>query len=409
MRLAYLVGTYPAVSHTFIAREVEELRGRGVDVYTFSVRRPGADQLLDDADRRRAAETPSIQPPDWTALLLAHARALSRSPGRWLATLRLAVSLSPGGARATLWQAFYFVEAILVWDWCRQRRVGHLHAHFADSGCWIAMLAAAFGGETLGFSFTMHGPTEFDDVHAYRLTEKVQRAAFVICISDFCRSQLMKLSPPSEWRKLRIVHCGLDLDRYRPPAPDLVRDGVGGSGALRILCVGRLVAAKGQHLLIDAVARLRADGLDATLELVGDGPERAALQRAVATHGLATSVTLHGSLPPADVRAQLARCQVFCLPSFSEGVPVVLMEAMAMERPVIATWVMGVPELVHDERDGLLVAPGEVRQLTTALRRLAGDPALRGRLGRAGRVTVAAGYALSAEVDQLLASFAEVA
>jgi colanic acid/amylovoran biosynthesis glycosyltransferase len=406
MRLAYLVGTYPAVSHTFIAREVDELRRRGVDVHTFSVRRPPPSQLLSEDDRARAVETPTIQPPDWRALAAAHVRALCEAPGQWLRTLRLAISLSPGGARATLWQVFYFIEAILVWDWCRRRRIGHLHAHFADSGCWIAMFAAAFGGERLSFSFTMHGPTEFDDVRSYRLAEKVQRAAFVICISDFCRSQLMKLSPPSQWDKLRIVHCGLDLDVYASGLSSVSETTP--SDPLRILCVGRLVPAKGQRIALGAVARLRADGVGARLELVGDGPERAALTRAVAEAGLADHVTLHGAQTPGEVRAQLERCHVFCLPSFAEGVPVVLMEAMAMERPVVTTRIMGVPELVHDEHDGLLVAPGEVDELAAALRRLT-DPGLRRRLGQAGRATVAAGFALPAQVELLLSSFAEVA
>ena len=411
MRLAYLVGTYPAVSHTFIAREVDGLRRRGAEVQTFSVRRPGPDQLLSEEDRRRAAETPSIQPPDWPGLVRAHGRALRRAPAAWCRALRLAVRLSPGGARATLWQVFYFAEAIVVWDWCRQRRIGHLHAHFADSGSWIAMLAAAYGGTSLTFSFTMHGPTEFDDVTRYRLAEKVERAQLVVCISNFCRSQLMKVSSPASWPKLHIAHCGVDTLTYRPPEPSAGGDHpiAGGDATLRVLCVGRLVAAMGQHLLIAAVARLRSRGLSVTVEMVGDGVQRDALTLAARQAGVAERLEFLGALSADSVRDRLARCDVFCLPSLAEGVPVVLMEAMAMEVPVLTTRIMGIPELVEDGRSGLLVTPGQVEELADGLERLGRDPDLRRRLGVAGRQKVCADFNLEREVDRLAVLFAAVA
>jgi colanic acid/amylovoran biosynthesis glycosyltransferase len=217
MRIAYLVGTYPAVSHTFISREVAGLRLLGVDVHTFSVRPPSVDQLLTGEARRSADQTPTIQPADPRAVLQSHLRAAARAPVRYVQTLWLALRLSPGGARAITWHLFYFAEGILLWDWLRRRGIKHVHVHFANAATSIAMLYAHFGqrdGAT--WSFTMHGPTEFDNVDSYLLAEKVQRARFVVCISDFARSQLMKLTKPGQWAKLLVVRCGVDPERFRP-------------------------------------------------------------------------------------------------------------------------------------------------------------------------------------------------
>ena len=215
-RVAYLVSAFPAVSHTFIARELDALRARGVDVVTMSIRKTPADQLLSAADRRSADETFSVFPLHKTRFVAAHLRAATTRPGRYLATLRLALGMSAGGVRANLWQLFYFAESILVWSECRRRGVRHIHVHFANVASAVALLAAEFGQQD-GFrwSFTMHGYTEFDEVRRYALAEKVRRAAFVACISDFCRSQLLKLVEPDRWDKLVVVRCGLDAIEVR--------------------------------------------------------------------------------------------------------------------------------------------------------------------------------------------------
>jgi glycosyltransferase involved in cell wall biosynthesis len=399
MRIGYLVGTYPAVSHTFIAREVEGLRGEGFEVDTFSLHRP--DELLTDHDRRLAAETRYVQPPSTPALAAAHLRALVRHPVRWVRTLALALRMSPGGVRANLWHLFYFGEAILVWSWCREAGVRHLHAHFANAATMVVLLAARFG--ELTWSFTMHGPTEFDDVTRFRVPEKVRSAAFVACISDYARSQLMKLVEEPHWDKLRIVHCGVDPASFVP-----VRRTDRGA-ALRVLCVGRLVADKGQELLLRAIAQLRVGGTDVRLDLVGDGAQRATLEELAAGLGVAGAVAFRGSVGQDRIRELYAEADVFCLPSFAEGVPVVLMEAMATELPVVTTRITGVPELVADGETGLLVAPGRVDALVAALGRLAADPGLRAQLGHAGREKVLADYTLAGQVRDLGALYREYA
>src|SRR4051794_24147844 len=193
MRIAYLVGEYPRVSHAFIRREVDGLRERGVSVMTAAIRPAPPGELLNDDDRRAAAETWTVLPPHWVDLVSAHVRAAFRRPLRYVSTLGVALRLSGGGARDNLWHVFYFLEAIVLLDRLRREGVDHVHAHFANVATAVALLAAHMAGDGCSWSFTMHGPTEFDDVTRYALAEKVRRARFVACISDYCRSQLMKL------------------------------------------------------------------------------------------------------------------------------------------------------------------------------------------------------------------------
>jgi colanic acid/amylovoran biosynthesis glycosyltransferase len=397
MRIAYLVGTYPAVSHTFISREIAGLRKLGVEIQTFSVRRPPPDQLLTDEDRRSAEETPTIQPPRPRTVLRAHVQALTRSPSRYLETLSLAVRLSPGGVRATTWHLFYFAEALVLCDWLRQRGIKHVHVHFANAATSIAMLYAHYAqvdGAT--WSFTMHGPTEFDNVESFLLAEKVRRSRFVVCISDYARSQLMKLTPPEQWSKLHVIRCGIDPTTFRAER----RRSRPGTDRITLLCVGRLVPEKGHSLLIGALGALPAAAAERVrLVIVGDGPERARLeQRAAEVDG---HIIFTGAVGQDRIPGLYADADVFCLPSFAEGLPVVLMEAMAMGLPVIATRVMGIPELVTDRRCGLVVSPGRSDEFARAIEELLDDENLRHRLGEAARERVIADYDIRASVIAL--------
>jgi glycosyltransferase involved in cell wall biosynthesis len=315
----------------------------------------------------------------------AHLRAALTRPRRYLATLRLALALSPGGARANLWQLFYFAESILVWSQCRRRRVRHIHAHFANVASAVALLAADFGApDGFAWSYTMHGYTEFDEVRRYALAEKTRRAAFVACISDFCRSQLLKLVEPEYWDKLVVVRCGLDAGEVRAlparaPAP------AGADAPLRLLFVGRLVPEKGVLVLLWALAALRERGLQVDAVLVGDGPYRDQLEREAHRLGVAGQLTFTGALTGAAIAPQYRDADVFCLPSFAEGLPVVLMEAMASGVPVVATAIAGVRELVHDGESGLLVSPGRADELAGALAVMLAEPALAAGMAETGR------------------------
>ncbi|HTX09583.1 MAG TPA: glycosyltransferase family 4 protein [Solirubrobacteraceae bacterium] len=393
-RVAYLVSEFPAVSHTFIARELDALRARGVDVVTMSIRKTPADQLLSDADRRAAEETFSVFPLQRARFVAAHVRAAMTRPRRYLATLRLALDMSAGGMRAHLWQLFYFGESILVWSECRQRDVRHLHAHFANVASAVALLAAEFGRhDGFRWSFTMHGYTEFDEVRRYALAEKARRAAFVACISDFCRAQLLKLVEPDWWDKLVVVRCGLDPNELRS-LPERTRTSPAPSSStpLRLLFVGRLVSEKGVLILLRALAELRRRGVEVDAVLVGDGPERGEFEQAGRRLGLAKQLTFTGALTGARLAPLYRQADVFCLPSFAEGLPVVLMEAMANELPVITSRIAGIGELVDDGANGQLLPPGRDDVIADALERLAADPELRARWGRAGRERVLRDY-----------------
>src|ERR1700740_1974032 len=273
-RVAYLVSAFPAVSHTFIARELDALRARAVDVVTMSIRKTPADQLLSAADRRAADETFSAFPLQRARSVTAHLRAAVTRPGRYLATLRLALGMGAGGTRANLWQLFYFAEAILVWAECRRRDVRHIHAHFANVASAVALLAAEFGRpDGFRWSFTMHGYTEFDEVRRYALAEKVRRAAFGACTSGFCRSQLLKLVEPEHWDTLSVVRCGLDAHEVRSLTPRAEGSAAAREGsALRVLFVGRLVPEKGVLVLLRALTALKDRGVEGQGGVGGGGP-----------------------------------------------------------------------------------------------------------------------------------------
>jgi len=391
MRIAYLASRYPAVSHTFIQREIAGLRDQGVTIDTFAIRRAQPDEVLSRADEAEARATYALLPVRFSHLLRAHLRALVRHPRGYRATLAEAIRLAPAGARGALWQIFYFGESVLLWDRCRRRGATHVHAHFANVASDVALLAAWLGREAgegpRSWSLTMHGSTELYDVPGFRLAEKARAAAFVACVSDFTRSQMMLFLEEARWPALALVRCGVDPARFAPRAA-----GGGGRGPLRVLTVGRLVGGKGFALLLDAVHALAARGRDVALTVVGDGPSRGHLHAQAARLGLGDRVEWVGALGQDEIRERYASADVFCLPSFAEGVPVVLMEAMAMEIPVVATRIAGIPELIEDGVSGLLVTPARVDELADALDRLAGDPGLRARLGAAGRAAVLEGY-----------------
>lgn len=402
MRIGYLCGQYPAVSHTFVLREVEALRRRGVEIDTFSIRRASADHLLAEADRVAFQSTFAILPARVGRLLGAHLRAAISAPRAYVRTLRLALRLAPPGLRGRIWQLFYFGEGVVLWDECRRRDIRHLHVHLANVAADVALLATELGCAVAGeqrwsWSFTMHGPTEFFDVGLFRLAEKLRRARFVVCISDFTRSQLMSLCDPGEWGKLHVLHVGIPIEQFTdhgdfpPPART----------DPSILFIGRQVPEKGQGVLLEAVAMLAERGVRVRVTLAGEGAARGDFERLAERLGVAAQTSFPGAVGQEDICALYAGASVFCLPSFAEGVPGVLMEAMAMETPVVSTRITGIPELIEDDHSGLLVAPGRADELADALERLLVDPALRDRLASAGREKVVCEFNTETQAQRL--------
>lgn len=392
-RLAYLVSRYPAVSHTFILREVLQLRERGFDIAVASINAP--DREVEDmtADERGEAErTYYVKRHGIAGALAAHVSAL-REPAAWLRGLRAAFSLGGANPRQVAYNLFYFTEALMLVRWMRAQRLSHLHVHFATAAASVALiLKRSF---PVGLSLTVHGPDEFYDARGQWLTQKFEAADFLVCISRFARSQLMQLTAARHWNKFEVCPLGVDADRYVPAPPHPA------ARPFKVLCVGRLTPAKGQRILIDACAALAAQGRDFRLVLVGAGPDEADLKAAVAAHGLGERVEFTGPLNQAQVRARYADADAFALPSFSEGVPVVLMEAMASGVPCVTTRITGIPELIHDGEHGLLVTPSDTAQLAGALARLMDDPQLRARIAAAGRAKVRETHDLQRNVARL--------
>lgn len=395
-RLAYLTSLYPAVSHTFIQREIAGLRSLGFTVEPCAARRPEAGQITGPAERAALAETFYIlaaarRPATLPRALLA---ALGR-PGGLLRMLALAWRTAPPGVRGGLKQMAYAAEAVILSRHLQVHRIDHLHNHFASSSGTVALLTSALSG--IPFSYTLHGPSDLYEPEKWRLREKTARAAFVACISHFARAQAMHFSDPAHWPKLRIVHCGVLPELYARAAPR-------SEPGTRLIFVGRLAAVKGLRVLIEAFGQARRTRPDLHLTLVGDGADRAMLERLAAPLG--DAVQFAGYLSQEDVAAALARSDAFVLPSFAEGLPVVLMEALAAARPVIATQVAGVSELVEDGVNGFIVPPGDARTLADRIGRIADDPELRARMGRAGRETVRAEFDARQEARRLGALFA---
>jgi colanic acid/amylovoran biosynthesis glycosyltransferase len=387
-RVAYLCDQYPAISHTFILREVRALRALGIDIETISIRRSDPEQLLAERDRDEFSRTFAVLPLHVRVLLTTHARVFAAHPRRYVDALRLAGSLAQPGSRGHLWQLFYLAEAGVVWAHCRRVGVRHIHAQFTSPAADVALLAAHLGGPGCSWSFAAHG-TDIFETDRKGLGEKVRRARFVICVSDFGRSQLMALVDERHWPKIHVISCGIDVREF---APQGWKRSPGQH--LRVLSVGRLVASKGHAVLLDALAQLLEAGVSASLDVIGDGPRRQALETRARALGVAEHVTFHGRVGQDDIRRHYAAADVFCLPSFAEGVPVVLMEAMAMELPVVASGVMGIPELVEDRRSGLLVPPGRADALVESLAALATSVDLRLELGCGGRARIESAFSL---------------
>lgn len=398
-RLAYLTGQYPQVSLTFVLREIAALRALGFKVETCSIRKTDAKLHPGPEERAEAARTFYVLAAARNPLTLLAAQSyLLRRPGAYLRTLSLAWSMRTPGWKAALYQLFFFVEATVLARQLEVRKVEHLHNHFASGSATVAVLASALTG--IPFSFTLHGPADLFEHWRWRLDEKVSRARFVAAISHFARSQLMYFSDPAHWHKIAIVHCGVQPALYADAASLPVEQP---PGALRLIFVGRLARVKGLPVLFEAFEQL-ADLPDVTLTVVGDGLERATLEARAAALG--ARVRFLGYRSQTEVAALLAEHDALVLPSFAEGVPVVLMEALASARPVIATQVAGVGELVEEGVSGFMVPPGDAETLAARIRTLAEDPALRAVMGAAGRQRVTEDFDISREAARLAALIA---
>ena len=394
MRIGYFTNTYPRATDTFIQREVMGLRTRGIDVRTFSVRRTAGDHDVspDIIDEKR--NTSYLLPVNPLVLLASVAITFLRAPRAFIATASLAWKTARPGFRGRLWQLFYFLEAVLLTRELQRQGISHLHNHFGDASGTVAMLASGLSG--VGYSITFHGPHIFFDPMHWALREKVRRARFIVCISNYCMSQMMLFSERSDWSRLKIVHCGVDVSQFSTATERP-------SG--RLLYIGRLAAEKGLPVLFESLKLLRDAGYTFELTLVGDGPDRKALENLAQLMDLADRLHFVGYIGQDAVRERLQNSHVFILPSFAEGVPVSLMEAMACGVPVIGTYVGGVVELVEPGVTGQLVPPSDSVALRDAIARYLDQPNLCMQVSRQGRMKIEKDFNLELELDKLAALF----
>ncbi len=357
LHVAYLVNQYPKVSHTFIRREILALEALGLVVHRFAMRGWDA-PAVDAADAQEQRNTQYVLQAGSARLLVAAAAMVLRSPALAMRGLFRALSLGWHADRALPVHLIYWAEACVLLSWVREAKVAHLHAHFGTNAAEVALLVSAMGGPP--FSFTVHGPEEFDKPLTLKLDRKLEAASFVVAISSFGKSQLWRWCPHEAWSKVHVVHCGLSddfLDAVVTPVPT----------AGRLVCVGRLCEQKGQMLLLEAVARLVGAGGSLHLVLAGDGEMRPQIDARIAALGLSNHVEVTGWVGSERVRSELQAARALVLPSFAEGLPVVLMEAMALQRPVITTAIAGIPELVRHGVDGWVVPAGDVDAVVQAI------------------------------------------
>jgi len=396
VKIAYILNTYPQPSHSFIRRELAGLERLGLSVERIAMRR-GALPLEDPADQAEAARTAYVLDAGAIGLLGAALGAAARRPGAFARALRMALALGAASPLGRLRHLIYLAEACDVLARVRTAGAVHMHAHFGTNAAAVALLAHLLGGPT--FSFTVHGPEEFDAPAALSLGRKMEHAAFTVAVSSYGRSQLCRWLPHALWDRVKVVHCGIDPAAF--PAPEAPS----GPG-VRLVCIGRLAEQKGQAILMPALAALGDEVAGLDLTLIGDGPLRGAIEAAIAAHGLQDRARIAGWLPEEGVRAALAGCDALILPSFAEGLPMVIMEAMAAGRPVIATWVAGIPELVQDGVTGWLVPAGDAAALADAVRALAATPPeARAAMGAAGRTRVMERHDMYREAERLAGHF----
>ncbi|WP_341632027.1 glycosyltransferase [Sphingomonas agri] len=379
MRLAYLCNVYPAVSHSFVRREIDGIEAAGNEVHRFSLRPPQAG-LKDEADLREASITESVLQQGIVRLSLAALALLFSRPGRTFAALKAALRLSSPGIERKARHVAYWLEAAWLVRRMDELGVQHLHAHFGTNPAAVATIVRTWGGPT--FSFTVHGPDEFDAPLTLGLPAKIEAAAFVVAITSYCRSQLMRWSAPDHWGKIELIRCGLDDDILNAP-PDPVP-----AASTEFVCVARLSAQKGLPLLIAASERLRDSGETFSVTLVGGGELRETLERDIKDRGLQGIVRLAGVRSTPDMHEDIRAARAFVLPSFAEGLPMTIMEAFALSRPVITTAIAGIPELV-DDQCGWVITAGSVEALVEAMRSALHTPAEQlSRKGAVGRERV---------------------
>jgi len=392
-KVAYLVSEYPAISHTFILREICHLRKMNFDIFVASINKSNLLRKPSQEEISENLRTYYVKKERLMKIFFTLLKTVISFPLASLRGLFFAICLGGSDLKRLLLHLFYFIEAVMVGNWMKTLNVSHLHVHFANPSASVGLILTKTFPFT--FSMTVHGPDVFDDITLNNLKKKIEGASFICCIGNYAQSQLMKLSDRSHWHKLEIAPLGVDTSLFRPESFRQY------SSTFNILCVGRLVPAKGQQVLVTALGILVKQGYRIELCLVGDGPDMKKLKKEVVRCGLDSQIVFRGSLNQDEVLKAYKKADFFALASFSEGIPVALMEAMSMEIPCIATHIAGIPELIRHGIDGLLVPPVNAEEIASSIANLINNPDLRKKLGKAGRKRVLEKYEQDRNVEHL--------
>lgn len=357
MRIAYLVNQYPKTSHSFIRREIVALESLGLTIHRYTLRRT-VEVLANEADDRELSKTAAVISRPVFPQLIDALHTIVCHPLRFVGALAYAIRCGLKSDRSAAVHVAYLLEAAVVAAWCRRDGIAHLHAHFGTNSAMVGLLVNRLIG--IAWSFTAHGPEEFDRPLGITLQEKIKSANFVVAISSFGRSQLWRWCDHTQWRKVHVVHCGLDATFVQGAAMPILQPP-------SLVCVGRLCEQKGQLLLVEAAQILKSKGINFEIVFAGDGPMRGDIEGAITAAGLHDSISITGWISGERVREEIEKARALVLPSFAEGLPVVIMEAMALGRPVVSTAVAGIPELVTSGETGWLVPAGDVVALAQTI------------------------------------------
>lgn len=399
--VAYFINQYPKVSHSFIRREILALERQGFTVQRIALR-GWDDVLVDPVDIAERQRTKYILKGGLLPLVGAAGRVALRRPQAFFRALGAAVRMSFRSTRSLPYHLVYLAHACRTLELIEDEPVSHIHAHFGTNSTDVAMLLNLLGGPS--YSFTAHGADETDNARYLHLERKVHHSKFVVAVCSYMRAQIVRHIAPEDWDKVQVVHCGLDRESF---ADDSIADAT--SDPI-FLCIGRLSSEKGHSILLDAFSKVAARHPDAKLVLAGDGPLRDVIEKRIIELGLMARVRITGWISSSTVRDEILGARVLVQPSLQEGLPVVLMEAMALRRPVISTYVAGIPELVIPGEVGWLVPAANTEALIKAMEdSLALSPDALHRMGRAAQKRARERHSIDAEAAKLAALIAKTA
>ncbi len=394
--LAYLFNWYPQPSLTALRREITAVEDLGLSPHRFTLR-PFKGQLVDENDLAEREKTRAVLDAAVLRFLQSNLRVALTRPRAFARALRMAVRVGRVDERGLVRNFIYLSEACLLLGWMNELGIEHIHTHYGTNSATVAMLCRLLGGPT--YSFTMHGPEEFDAPRGNCLREKIRHARFVVAICEFTRSQLYRWADYHDWSKIHVIHVGVSpMFLKHGPAPI--------PAAPRLVNIGRIAEQKGQAILVQAAARLRDRGVDFELVIVGDGPMRGEIQHLIEQHNLRERVRITGYLSNQGVRDELLAARALILPSFAEGLPGVFFESLALGRPVVTTYIAGHPELIEVGVNGWLVPAGAVEPLVDAMAEvLKAEPAVLEKMGQAGAQRVAEQHDFYREARKLIELF----